>query len=94
MPEVLFRVRWPDESLHRCYSPSTVVEEYFAPGGVYPVAEFVTLSRKALTAASERVREIHGFSCTRAAAQLADIERRAERFTAEGARVVVEGFER
>jgi uncharacterized repeat protein (TIGR04042 family) len=94
VPEVVFRVRWPDESVHRCYSPSTVVEEFFSEGGVYPVPEFVALSRKALTEASERVRERYGFGCTRAAAQLAQIERRAEEFAVAGGSVVVEGFER
>ncbi|GAB3575133.1 MSMEG_0570 family nitrogen starvation response protein [Amycolatopsis endophytica] len=91
MPEILFRVRWPDASVQRCYSPSTVVEEVFAPGDSYPVAEFADRSRAALTRASERVRRIHGFGCARAAAQLADIEARAKSF-ADG-RVVIEGFE-
>lgn len=94
MPEVLFRVRWPDESVRRCYSPSTAVEDYFSAGSSYPLAEFVDRSRQALTVASERVRQIHGFSCSRAAAQLADIERKAAEFTTEEAFVVVEGFER
>lgn len=94
MPEVVFRVRWPDDSVHRCYSPSTVVEEIFSAGRSYPVAEFVALSRKALTQASERVRRSYGFGCAQAAAQLAGIERKAAGFTGEDADVVVEGFER
>ncbi|MEV4596461.1 MSMEG_0570 family nitrogen starvation response protein [Amycolatopsis sp. NPDC049253] len=93
MPEVVFRVRWPDSSVQRCYSPSTVVEQHFAAGEAYPVAEFVERSRAALTLASERVLAQFGFPCSRAAAQLADIERRAETFRGEGEQVVVEGFE-
>ncbi|MEY9214786.1 MSMEG_0570 family nitrogen starvation response protein [Thermobifida halotolerans] len=94
MPEVLFRVRWPDDSVHRCYSPSTVVEDVFRAGGSYSVAEFVTLSRKALTAASERVREIYGFGCAQTVVQMADIESKAAEFADQEASVVVEGFER
>ncbi|MEV6902128.1 MSMEG_0570 family nitrogen starvation response protein [Amycolatopsis sp. NPDC051372] len=94
MPEVVFRVRWPDSSVQRCYSPSTVVEEHFAAGEGYPVAEFVERSRAALTLASERVLARFGFPCSRAAAQLADIERRAGAFGDESARVVVEAFEK
>ncbi|MEU6641818.1 MSMEG_0570 family nitrogen starvation response protein [Saccharomonospora sp. NPDC046836] len=94
MPEVVFRVRWPDESIHRCYSPSTVVEDVFAAGHAYPVSEFVELSRKALTIASERVRKSYGFACSQAAAQLAEIEHTAARFADPLSTVVVEGFER
>lgn len=28
MPEMYFHVRWPDGETQRCYSPSTVVEDY------------------------------------------------------------------
>lgn len=94
MPEVLFRVRWPDDSVHRCYSPSTVVEEFFLAGRSYPLTEFVELSRKALTAASERVRESYGFRCTQAEAQLVEIELKAAEFADQQAKIVVEGFER
>lgn len=94
MPEVLFRVRWPDDSVVRCYSPSTVVEEYFREGGSYALTEFLTLSRKALTEASERVREIYGVGCAQAQAQLTDIELKAAEFADPQVRIVVEGFER
>lgn len=94
MPEVVFRVRWPDESVDRCYSPSTVVEEFFVEGGVYPVAEFVGRSREALTVASERVRKKYGVGCGQAAAQYASIELRAKSFPDAEASVVIEGFER
>ncbi|MEU3337271.1 hypothetical protein ACWCQ1_07230 [Streptomyces sp. NPDC002144] len=35
MPEMRFHVRRPDGITQRCYSPSTVVEVYFVPGGQY-----------------------------------------------------------
>lgn len=94
MPEVVFRVRWPDDSVNRCYSPSTVVEEYFRAGGSYALTEFVALSRNALTEASERVREIYGFGCAQAQAQLTGIELKAAEFADPQAKIVVEGFER
>jgi uncharacterized repeat protein (TIGR04042 family) len=93
VPEVFFRVRWPDGSVDHCYSPSTVVEEYFSAGAEYPVAEFVERSRLALSVASKRVRERYGFDCVQAARQLSTIERTAERFGTNGC-VVVEGFQR
>jgi uncharacterized repeat protein (TIGR04042 family) len=56
MPEMHFRVRWPDGEVQRSYSPSTVVEDHLEPGGVYTVVDFVERSRQALEKASERVR--------------------------------------
>lgn len=32
MPEMYFDVRWPDGPTQRCYSPSTIVRDCFAPG--------------------------------------------------------------
>jgi len=74
MPEVLFTIQLPGGETHECYSPSTVVRQYFASGEEMPAAEFLTRSRKAMAEASERVRARHGFACTSAAAQLASIE--------------------
>ncbi len=74
MPEVLFTVKLPDGVTRECYSPSTVVRNYFAEGEEMPVREFLARSRKALSEASERVRAKFGFSCSSAASQLADIE--------------------
>jgi uncharacterized repeat protein (TIGR04042 family) len=74
MPEMYFRVRWPDGQVQRCYSPSTVVEDFFVAGTTYPLADFVERSRQALAIASERVRAKYGFGCSSAADQLADIE--------------------
>ena len=74
MPEVLFTVQLPDGVEKQCYSPSTIVRNYFAEGEEMPVAEFLKRSRHALAEASERVRAKFGFSCSSAASQLADIE--------------------
>jgi uncharacterized repeat protein (TIGR04042 family) len=75
MPEVIFTVELSDGTTKQCYSPSSVVHRYFAPGEQMPVAEFLSRIRAALTAASERVRAKFGFSCSSASAQLVEIER-------------------
>jgi uncharacterized repeat protein (TIGR04042 family) len=90
MPERYVVVRWPDGAAQRIYSPSTVVEEYFAPGDRIPVGEFVVRSREALGVASERVRQAYGFPCANAARSLASIEARASGVHGD---VVVEGIE-
>ena len=41
MPVMHFRIRWPDGVEANCYSPSTVVGEYFAAGESYAVGDFV-----------------------------------------------------
>ncbi|WP_326595802.1 MSMEG_0570 family nitrogen starvation response protein [Streptomyces sp. NBC_01803] len=97
MPEMYFRVRWPDGGIQRCYSPSTVVQDFFESGTGYPVDDFVDRSRRALTIAGERVRATYGFACTSAAEQLAQIEATAAAHAASpGAtaddRVVVEAL--
>jgi uncharacterized repeat protein (TIGR04042 family) len=93
MPEVFFLVRWPDGSRERCYSPSLVVEDFFAAGTTYDVSDFLVRSRQALSEASDRVRAKYGFGCAQAENQLRRIEERAGAFDA-GARVSVDGFER
>ncbi|NIF73722.1 MULTISPECIES: MSMEG_0570 family nitrogen starvation response protein [unclassified Burkholderia] len=80
MPVMHFRVRWPDATETRCYSPSTVVADYFTPGSEYPLADFVARSRESLGIASERVRAKFGFACSAAMDELARIEALAERF--------------
>jgi uncharacterized repeat protein (TIGR04042 family) len=74
MPEVHFTVQLPDGSQQHCYSPSTVVCSYFRKGEEMSLTDFILRSRIALTEASERVRAKYGFSCSSAAAQLAEIE--------------------
>jgi uncharacterized repeat protein (TIGR04042 family) len=88
MPEMYFRVRWPDGETQRCYSPSTVVEDFFSPGTAYPLADFVERSRRALTIADERVRQKYGFGCAGATTQLADIEAGAAAFASVPGAVV------
>ncbi|RYD17874.1 MAG: MSMEG_0570 family nitrogen starvation response protein [Verrucomicrobiaceae bacterium] len=75
MPETTFTAGLPDGTFQPCYSPSSVVKNYFTPGQEVPAEEFIRLSRAALGEASERVRQKFGFSCTAASASLADIER-------------------
>jgi len=93
MPEMHFDVRWPDDSVSQCYSPSLIVKEYLEVGQRYPLAEFVERSRTALNIGSERVREKFGFTCSSAMDQLARIETAAKRFEGdERAEVTVEAF--
>lgn len=94
MPEMRFLVRWPDESVEACYSPSLVIKDHLAVGTTYPLADFRERSRIALTIAAERVREKYGFFCTRALGQLARIEEKANAFEAvPGASVTIVSFE-
>jgi uncharacterized repeat protein (TIGR04042 family) len=84
MPEVLFTIQLPGGETRECYSPSTVVRQYFGAGDEMPATEFLTRSRKALAEASERVRAKHGFACSSAAAQLAAIEQWVRGCPADG----------
>jgi len=93
MPEVHVRLRWPDGTARRYYSPSLVLTEHVEEGAGYPTPELVSRARTALVEASERVRALHGFPCGRAAASLAAIEQDAARHGEAGV-VVVEGFDR
>lgn len=81
MPVMHFRVRWPDQSETRCYSPSLVVQDFLQPGRSYPLDDFLQRTREALGIASERVRAKFGFACSQAMDQLAEIEQIAIRFT-------------
>lgn len=82
MPEMHFRIRWPDQRIEDCYSPSLVIKDYLVPGETYSVVDFRRRSRDALTIASERVREKYGFACSRALGQLERIEAAAIQFEA------------
>lgn len=94
MPELHFRVRWPDGSVQRCYSPSSTIADHFDAGESYALEDFVGRSRRGLQLASERVRMRHGFACTSAAAQLEEIERAAGAFRRDGGgRVTIVAFE-
>ena len=94
MPEMHFFVRWPDETLTACYSPSLVVREYLEVGRRYPLAEFVERSRDALTIGSRRIEATFGRPCSLAHAQLGRILAAAERFAGvDDATVTVERFD-
>lgn len=80
MPEMHFKVRWPDGSDSTCYSPSLVVQEFLTPGHSYVLADFLDRTRQALEIASERVRQKYGFACSRAMDQWAEIDDRARAF--------------
>ncbi len=80
MPAMHFTVRWPDATETRCYSPSLVIKDYFAPGTRYPLPDFMASAREALHIASERVRAKYGFACSAAMDQLADLEQLAARW--------------
>lgn len=94
MPEMRFRVRWPDGAVESCYSPSLVIKDHFVPGESYALADFVSRSRTALTIASTRVEARYGMPCSLALGQLARIEATAARFTSlPDAHVAVEAFD-
>jgi len=94
MPEMRFHIRWPDGTKERCYSPSLVINEHFAPGQSYPLADFLARSRTALVIASDRVKARYGHACSLALGQLAEIEAGGARFSdIEDAHVRVERFE-
>ncbi|MEL6788060.1 MAG: MSMEG_0570 family nitrogen starvation response protein [Cyanobacteria bacterium J06607_15] len=80
MPEINFKIQWPDGTQQSCYSPSLVVKKYFIPGDTYPLAEFVEKSRTALNIASDRVKQAYGFPCSRALGQLKQIESKADEY--------------
>ena len=80
MPEINFKIQWPDGKQETCYSPSLIVKEYFEPGERYSVADFVARSRESLTIASDRVQAKYGFPCSRALGQLRQLEATAENY--------------
>jgi uncharacterized repeat protein (TIGR04042 family) len=84
MPAILFTIQLPDGLTKQCYSPSTVVRDYFIEGEEMAVSEFLSRSRQALAAASERVRAKFGFSCSSAASQLEDIEQFTRNYSPDG----------
>ncbi|KPQ35400.1 MAG: MSMEG_0570 family protein [Phormidesmis priestleyi Ana] len=82
MPEINFKIQWPNGQQDLCYSPSLVVKKYFEPGAHYTVTEFVSRSKEALTIASDRVQEKYGFPCSLALGQLRKIETTAQQYDA------------
>jgi uncharacterized repeat protein (TIGR04042 family) len=93
MPEMSYRIRWPDHTETDCYSPSLVIRDFFDPGAEYALQDFLHRLREASTIAAERVRVKYGFPCQRALAQLQAIETQALRFKDQAqARVAMESF--
>jgi uncharacterized repeat protein (TIGR04042 family) len=76
MPEVHFRIQWPDGAVEQCYSPSSVISEHISPDTDYTVADFMNRTRRALAQASKRVEQIYGHPCSLALAQTARFESR------------------
>lgn len=89
MPEMYFRVRWPDGREQECYSPSLVIKELLGSGQSYPVFEFMERSRAALRIAAERVRAKYGFYCSAAVDQLVQLEEAAGTYDAQAPVLVV-----
>jgi uncharacterized repeat protein (TIGR04042 family) len=83
MPEIRFKIQWPDGSQEVCYSPSLIVKEYFEPGRDYDLLDFVARSQTALNIASDRVLAKYGRACGLALSQLATIESKAVRFSSQ-----------
>jgi uncharacterized repeat protein (TIGR04042 family) len=84
MPEIRFKIEWPDGSQETCYSPSLVVKDYFSPDSNYDLDDFVQRSRKALQIASDRVEAKYGRPCGLALGQLQAIEQKSAQFSSEG----------
>jgi uncharacterized repeat protein (TIGR04042 family) len=88
MPEMTFRVRWPDGTEASCYSPSLVMHDHLATGAEYSLADFVTRSTTALQIAGQRVKARYGFECTSAAQQQDEILAAAASFDGGTVRVL------
>jgi len=92
LPELHFIVRWPDDSVSECYSPSLVLLEQLEAGASYPIEDFVARVRVALTLGSERVHAKYGFACAKALGQLEWIEAKAASCMRPEAQVRVEAI--
>ncbi len=83
MPEVTFRIRWPDGVEEDCYSPSTVVRDHLTAGRTYAIRDFHARTRNALDLAAKRVEAKYGFRCSSADAQAARIATTVARYNPE-----------
>lgn len=93
MPVVNFHIVWPDQSESKCYSPSSVITEHLTEGETYALNDFMSRTRAAMHAASERVRAKYGYACSAAADQMEIIERDALRYiSTQDAKVKVTKF--
>jgi uncharacterized repeat protein (TIGR04042 family) len=80
MPETHLKIQWPDGSEEICYSPSSIVKQYFEPNRDYDLSDFVDRARTALNIASDRVQAKYGSPCGLAIGQLAAIQSKATQF--------------
>ena len=83
MPEITLVVRYPDSVVTHCYSPSTVMRQYFRAGETLPLTEFLRRSDQAFNHASERVRAKYGFACSSALDQLETIQESSRHYPAD-----------
>lgn len=88
MPVVRFDVLWPDSSVMKCQSPSSVIRQFMKEGEVHALHEFVKVAECGLNQASERVREVYGYACSAAADQLEIILAKADSFRDQPAATV------
>lgn len=88
MPAVNFRLRWPDGREREAYSPSTVIYQYLKTEQSYSLADFMQRADAGLRAASERVRQVRGFSCSSAMECLMDLQSDAARYDSGDVRVI------
>lgn len=82
MPEMHFKVQWPNGTTEECYSPSWIIEEYLRVGSDYAVTDFVERVATALNIASDRVRQKYGFACSSALDQLARVQEHVKSLSA------------
>ncbi|MFZ6049826.1 MSMEG_0570 family nitrogen starvation response protein [Pseudomonas sp. CR3202] len=90
MPAVNFRVRWPDGQETHGYSPSTLIYQHLQSGSSCSVEQFLARAETALSAASERVRELKGFYCSSAMDTLAILRHQARYYSAEDSVLILD----
>lgn len=89
MPAVNFYLRWPNGEEERCYSPSTVIYDYFNAGESLSVDAFMQRAEKALNKASDRVEQRYGYACSSANDQLMKLQRKSKDFDPQQDTVVI-----
>jgi uncharacterized repeat protein (TIGR04042 family) len=89
MPVTTFNVIWPDDSTQACYSPSSVIRNYFKLNHHYTVNEFRNVCEVALNEASNRVAQKFGFACSSAMDQLRDIQQKCDAYEATNGTVTI-----
>ena len=90
MPALNFKIEWPNGEIMECYSPSTVVRQYFTADDTLTIEALISISTAALDRASERVEERFGFVCTAAAEQKGKIIRAAAGFESNAVVRIIE----